>query len=63
MRNRALEARDARICELERELDAACECHRHREAQLQGSCQSKLEAMRALHMQQTAASRNKIQVR
>ena len=36
----ALEARDARIADLERELDAARDAHHHREAQLQGSCQS-----------------------
>jgi hypothetical protein len=63
LRRRAVEARDARIADLERELEAARESHQHREAQLHASCQAKLEAMRDLHAQQLAGLRQEAEVR
>jgi hypothetical protein len=45
----AVEARDARIAELEGELEAAREDAAQREAQLRRACAAKLEQLRALH--------------
>ena len=58
----AVEARDARITELEREQEAIGEDHRQREAQLHRSCQSKLDAMRELHAAQLSSLRREFEV-
>ncbi|GBF93764.1 hypothetical protein Rsub_06096 [Raphidocelis subcapitata] len=52
----AVEAREERIQDLERALDAAAASHARQEAQLAASCTAKLEQLRALHAEQLAAS-------
>lgn len=56
-----MEAREERIQDLERALDAATASHTRQEAQLAASCSAKLQQLRALHAEQLAASEARAQ--
>jgi hypothetical protein len=56
----AVTARDARIVELERELEAVRERAAHRQGQLQRSCAAKVDQLRALHDREMARLREEL---